>query len=342
MQGRLVFVSLLLGVLFAAGCAKVEYADVADARVGGASRDTGNAIVARAGALAAAGPVDRYVQMAGSKTTLGQAFVQNTPDVWGPFDVSIRTGFFDPEQKALPEDVRVCLEIDQVGFAVFYLVCGLYDDTLDVWQAFAGTQGGTLPGSINIAGDEIELRVEQTGGNVNFYARAAGAPAWTSVSTTTFPAQTIPLKASFGASALTKGTAVGFDGLQATFSAPPIAPTGAVAVAADVNAALIAAYEAQLDLDAGADDFAAAAAQLDAAENALDDAQVGVAALPASKTNQSAAKHIAKADKGLAKAQDQVADQAAAKAIKTLEKLGRSLVEAALLLNPQPFPAPPI
>lgn len=117
MQVRLVFVSLLLGVLFAAGCASVEYADVADARVGGASRDTGNA-----------------------------------------------------------------------GFAVFYLVCGQYDDTLDVWQAFAGTQGGSLPGSINVASDEIELRVEQTGGNVNFYARAAGSMSWTSVSTTTFPA----------------------------------------------------------------------------------------------------------------------------------------------------------
>jgi hypothetical protein len=40
------------------------------------------------------------------------------------------------------------------------------------------------------------------------------------------------------------------------------------------------------------------------------------------------------------KAQDQVAGEDAAKALKTLEKGGDALVEAALLLNPQPLPAP--
>jgi predicted outer membrane protein len=113
---------------------------------------------------------------------------------------------------------------------------------------------------------------------------------------------------------------------------------GPVAVARDVNAGLLAAYAAFESLDGVAPDFGAAATSLTDAQDALDDAQLGLAALPESKDNKRATKNVAKAQKGLVKVQDQVTDQNADKALKSLLKIGRSLVEAALLLNPQPFP----
>jgi hypothetical protein len=340
MQTRLVFASFLLGLLAAAACA-TQHAEQVNASIGGGSRSGGSNLGTGLGALAASGPLDRYVEMSGRKTEGGTAFVQTTSDVWAPFDVQVHTGFFDPDEKATADDVRVCLEIDDVGFDVFYDACAQYDEASGLWQAFAGTNLGSLMGSQLIDSDEIELRVEQTGGNVGFYARAFGSPTWLAIASTAFPAQVDPLKAAFGVSNLRKGTAVGFDGLSATFSAPPVAPTGAVAVAADVNLALRDSLLAYQSLDAGEDDFATATAALAGAGDALDGAQLGLAALPESKDNQSAGKHVAKADKGLTKAQEQVANEDSAKALKTLEKVARSLIEAALLLNPQPFPPPP-
>jgi hypothetical protein len=330
--------SLLVALAaLATGCVDPgTFQEVREARVALGLRGSSSSLVAR-GSLAAKGPLDRYVAMAGAKKppAVGLAFVQTTPDTWGPFDVSLRTGFFDPEQMQNPLGVRVCLEVDSVGFSVFYDVCGLFGPT--GWNVSAFTNLGLLTGNVLIDADEIELRVEQTGMTVNFYAREAGAPVWSAVANTAFPTQTLPLKAAFGVTGLSKGTEVGFDDLEYASSAPPMAPTGAVAVAADVNAALLAGYAAFRALDGGAPDFGAAAASLDDADAALDDAMAGVAALPSSKTNQSAAKQLAKADKGLTKAQDQVAGQAADKALKTLGKAGDSLVEAALLLNPQPL-----
>jgi len=344
MQARLVLGSLLGAALGASACA-THHVELADASISGANRSTGLAVTARANAPAASVPTDRYVEVSGRKAapTLGTGFVQTTPDIWAPYDVQIHAGFFDPTQKATPQGVRICLEIDDVGFDVFYVVCGQHIAATSTWQTFAGTNLGNVAGVQNIVSEEIELRIEQRlegmDEKIFFSARAAGAPDWIAISNTDYPEQLDPHKASFGASNITKGTAVGFDGLQATFSAPPVPPTGTVAVAADVNAALIASLDAQLALDAGLDDFATAGTALGVAEDALDDAQA--VALPATKENQTAIKHMAKADKSLAKAQEQVVDQDSAKALKTLEKLGRSLIEAALLLNPQPFPPGP-
>lgn len=337
MQARLVLVSLLVGAALAAGCAR--NIDVADASFGGSSRESFAVVATGVGPAGVATSPDRFLQLAGKKPG-GLGFVQNTPDTWGPFDISVHTGFFDPDQIALPVGVRVCLEIDDVGFDVFYDVCGTHDGVDWNVAAFKGAPLTPIAGTIEIAAAEIELRVEQTGGNVNFHARAFGAMAWTLVSTTPFAAQTEPLKAAVGATGLSKGTAVGFDDLVYVSSGPPSMPAPAVSVAADANAALLAGYAAYRDLEAGTLDFVSAAANLGVAEDALDDALAGAAGLPPSKDVSSAAKLLGKADKGLAKAQDQVADASAEKALKTLEKAADALIEAALLLNPQPLPAP--
>lgn len=346
MHARLALALLVSLLLFASACANREFADVADARIAGGTRDAGLAVAAvgPAGGGAPAAP-NRYVAISGRRDTPGSAFIQNTPDVWAPFDVQIQAGFFDPEEKAAPDGVRVCLEIDTVGFDVFYLACGQYHAGTSRWQAFAGTDAGTLPDSELISGDEIELRVEQTGDDVNFYARAPGDLLWTLIDSTSFPGQSEPLKISFGVEALTKGTEVGFDGLAATFEQPPMPPAGAAAVAADVNFALFATLGAQRSLEgtAGIADLATASGALEAAADALVDAQAGAAGLPESKATKGAAKRIGKAAKTLAKALAQVdEDQDAAKAAKTLEKAGRPLVEASLLLSPQPFEPDPI
>ena len=337
MEARLAFVSLLLGASLAAGCAR--NVEVADASFGGGSRESFAVAAGGVGPAGAVASPDRFLQLAGKKPG-GLGFVQNTPDTWGPFDVQVHTGFFDPEQIASPFGVRVCLEIDDVGFDVFYDVCATHDGVDWSVAAFKGAPFMAIPGTIEIDEAEIELRVEQVDDDVNFYARALGAMAWTPVSTTAFAAQTEPLKAAVGATGLSKGTAVGFDDIVYVSSGPPSAPAPAVAVAADANAALLAGYAAYRDLEGGTPDFVSAAANLGDAGDALDDAQAGAAGLPPSKDVSSAAKLLGKADKGLVKAQDQVADGSAAKALKTLEKAADALIEAALLLNPQPLPAP--
>jgi hypothetical protein len=335
MHARPVFVSLLFAASLAAGCA--TNVEKTDADFSTAGFQAGPVVITGGGLPPA--PTDRKLLLAGKKPG-GLGFVQNTPDTWGPFDVQVRTGFLDLEQMDAPAGVRVCLEIDNVGFSIFYDVCATHDGVDWTVAAFKGAPVTAIPGSIELDADEIELRAEQVGGDVNFFARVAGAMAWTPVSTTAFAAQTEPLKAAVGATGLSKGTAVGFDDLIYVSSGPPVAPAPAVAVAADANAALLAGYAAYRDLEGGLLDLASAATNLADAAAALDDALAGVAALPESKTVKSAAKLLGKADKGLAKAQDQVADGAAEKALKTLEKAAAALIEAALLLNPQPLGGP--
>ena len=60
-------------------------------------------------------------------------------------------------------------------------MCAQYNQGGGLWQVFAFTHVGALAGSVNVASDELELRVEQTGGDVNFYTRAFGAMAWSPV-----------------------------------------------------------------------------------------------------------------------------------------------------------------
>jgi hypothetical protein len=336
MNVRFRLVLLLAAASVAAGCAR--NVEVADASFGSGSRST-LAVAGGVGPAGAPPTPDRFVVLAGRKPG-GFGFVQNTPDTWGPFDVSVHSGFFDPDLRETPAGVRVCLEISNVGFSVFYDVCATHDGSDWTVAAFKGAPLQVIAGSIELDADEIELRAEQTGGNVNFYARAFGSMTWTPVSTTSFAAQADPLKFSFGATGLSKGTAVGFDDAFYDSAGPPSAPAPAVAVAADVNAALLAGLTAHSALEGGVPDFVDAAASLSDAQDAVDDAQDGAAGLPPSKAVSSAIKLVGKAEKALAKAQDQVADQDAEKAIKTLEKGGDALVEAALLLNPQPFPAP--
>jgi hypothetical protein len=332
--------ALSLIVLFGGACA-THHAEVADASIGLGSREAVAVAVAPQGAPVA---LDRFVALTGKKAAQpigpGFAFVQSTPDIWGPFDVSIHTGFLDAERTAQRAGVQTCLEIDDVGFDVFYDVCGAFDGVDWNVTAFKGKPRVNLAGLVEIDADEIELRAEQTGGNVNFYARAFGSMAWSPVATTAFPAQVEPLKVAFGATGLAKNTTVGFDRLVVPFSGPPSAPAPAVDVAADVNAALVSAYGAFEALDESPD-FDDAGLDLDAAADAIDAAQAGAAGLPETKENKKAAKFIDKAEKSLVKALDQVADEDAAKALKTLQKVGGSLIEAALLLNPQPFPPPP-
>jgi hypothetical protein len=334
MSARLLFTFLLAAAAIGAGCA--TNIDVADAGFRSGSRDSLAAVAGGVGPAGAPATPDRFVSLAGKKPN-GLGFVQNTPDTWGPFDVSVHTGFFDPEQMAAPSGVRVCLEISDVGFDVFYDACATHNGTLWTVQGIRGAPFTLVTGTIQIDSDELELRVEQVDDDINFYARAFGSMAWTPVSTTPFTPQVDPLKPSFGATGLSKGTAVGFDDLAFASAGPPSAPAPAVAVAADVNAALLAGLAAHAALEGGVPDFVDAAAALLDAQDAIDDAQAGAAGLPPSKAVSSAVKFLGKGEKALAKAQDQVTDQDAEKAVKTLEKGGDALVEAALLLNPQPF-----
>lgn len=296
-------------------------------------------------ARAAGGPKDRYLALFGKRKVLPPpaepqpvAFYQSTPDVFAPFDVSLHFGFFDPARMATADGVRACLEIDNVGFTVFFAVCGEYDAAQASWLLFAGTHEGSLPGSILVAGTDAEVRVETDGTTLRFHGRAYGSSTWEEVWSTPFPPQTAPLKASFGASSIRKGTEVGFDHPSFTSAPDPGMLTLERAITTDANAALLAGLAAFLSLDGASPDFPSAAVSLDLADTKLGDALTKAESLAPGKTQRKAQKLLTKGRQKLLKAAAEAAASDADGALKQLGKAGGPLEAGILLLAPQPKP----
>jgi hypothetical protein len=328
-------VLLLSSIAAATGCATEEQY-VAFGVIG--------RVTSAAAARGAPSPVDRFVGIRGKKQTKpGVGFAQVTPDVWAPFDVSIHTGLFDPSQTATANGVRTCLEIDNVGFTIFYDVCGTYGTAPAGWTvaAFQGAPTTNLPGSVFLDAAEIELRTETDGNTLRFHTRPWGSDTWQEVAQTPWPGQTGPLEAAFGVAPIFKGTLVGFDDPTFVSAEPPTPPTGAGEVAAAANDALVEGLAAFLLLDGATPDFTGAATQLGVAADALEGAKALLAALPQDKTAKKAGKSFAKGEKKLAQALEQVADQDADRALTNLGKAAAAVEKGALLLVPQPFPTAP-
>jgi hypothetical protein len=328
---RALAVALCLASAAASGCA----VDQRVAKMYGDERSVGAALGRGAPAT------DRFVGARGTKRTKpGFAFVQFTPDVWAPFDASIHTGLFDPAQTATANGTRVCLEIDNVGFTVYYDVCATYAASPAGWTvtAFYGAPTTNLPGSFFTESLELELRAETDGTTLRFHARPWTSTKWQSVAEMPWPGQAGPLEAAFGVAPILQGTLVGFDDPSFTSSPPPTAPTGVDEVAAAANDALLEGLTGFLLLDGPSPDFAGAVTRLTAAGAALDTAQTLLAALPQDKTAKKAAKSFAKGEKKLGRAQEQVAGQDADGALKNLGKAAAAVEKGVLLLVPQPFP----
>jgi hypothetical protein len=318
----------LVSFLPLAGCDKVQ----TDVFIEGRSSDD------RAAQPRAKGPIDRHLALRGRKPQPGSGFVQAPPDTWAPFDVSVRTGLFDARRTATADGTRACLELSRVDFSVFYDVCADYDAAGGgTWSvvAFHGPPATFLAGSALIAGPELELRTETDGATLRFHARAAGAKEWSPVSEMPFPVQTLPLKAAVGATNLRKGTTIGFDDPSyASAPAPgPLSPEAGIAE--DANAALLAGLDAFLALDGPSPDLGAAATALGEAALALGEAQTGADAL-ASPAATTVRRRLAASAKALDAAERQVDGGRADRAIAKLVKAGRSLVQAVLILSPQP------
>jgi hypothetical protein len=299
------------------------------------------------GQARAPAPKDRFIAVRGKKKTLPavppfpSAFVQTTPEVWAPFDLSIHFGLFDADQAATANGVVACLEIDSILFTIFFDVCGQYDATMMGWDLTAFTDAGNLTGSLFVPGSDAEVRVETNGTTLNFHGRAFGSSTWMPVASTPYPTVNEALRGSFGARFVLKGTLVGFDDPSFVSAAAPGPLSPEREVAADANAALLDGLAAFLALDGANPDFGGAATSLGAAQTALTAAQTGAAALPASRTQKKAAKAFDKGAKKLAGAIEQVADQDADKALKSLGKAAKHVDSGVLLLVPQPFPPSP-
>jgi hypothetical protein len=246
-------------------------------------------------------------------------------------------GLFDPSQTATANGVTLCIEIDDVGFTLFFDLCGTYSSAQSGWNlsAFHGQPVTPLTGTLFVAGAEFEARVESDGSTLRFYGRPFGSMTWSEVTNMPYPTVTVPLHAAFGVNQLAKGTEVGFDDPSHS-TGPPVGPVSPERmVAATANAALLAALEAYQALDGDAPDFGAAATALDEALTTLADAQNAAATLgtPASKK---AAKRFKKAGKKLEAADEDVADQDAEGAQKDLEKAAKSYAKGVLAVVPQP------
>lgn len=339
--GRVSAALLLLGSLAGAAALAGCATEVASASLGVRSRDAALAAVAAGARAKAKGPRDRYVAIRGKKRMAdGLAFVQTTPDVFAPFDVSIRFGLLDPSRSATADGVRACLEVDSVGFTVFYDVCADYDAGAGGWSlfAFTGAPPISLPGTLFVPGAEGELRVETDGVTLRFHGRARGAPAWGDVASTPWPGQTEALKAAFGASRVRRGTEVGFDhpGFSSANAPGPLTPEREVA--ADGNAALLAGLAAFLALDGATPDFAAAATALASAQTSLVEARAGADALPDGTAARKARKKLAKAARQLDEAIAKVGEQDADRSLASLARAAAAAEAGILLLVPQPFP----
>jgi hypothetical protein len=326
---------LLAAIAASSGCS----GELASAKLSLGSRDAGVAVAALP-RKKAKGPQDRYVALRGKKPSpVGLGFYQTTPEVWSPFDVSFHFGLFDPKRKATADGSRACLEVDDLGFAIFYDICADYSAAMGGWTflAFTGGPATPLPGSLFVAGDEAEARIDSDDATLTFSARAFGSPTWQEVASTPWPGQASALRASFGATQLARGTEIGFDD-PSFVSAPAPGPLSAEGqVAADANQALVSGLDAYLSLDGASPDFAAATTALGLARTSLDTAIAGAAALPVTKTAKKAAKKLAKASKKLDRATAQVGIPSADKALKTLGKAALAVEEAVLLLVPQPL-----
>ena len=331
--GRIVL--LALAATLAAACVKNWDRQGADYKKGVLPAGSGQA-------RAAGGPQDRYLAIFGKRKTLPPpaepqpvAFYQSTPDVFAPFDVSLHFGLFDPAKLATADGVRACLEIDNVGFTVFFTVCGLYEEAQARWTVFAGTHQGSLPGSVLVAGTDVEVRVETDGTTLRFHGRPYGSNTWEEVASTAFPPQTAPLKASFGASSIRKGTEVGFDHPSFASAADPGMLTLERAITTDANAALLAGLAAALALDGASPDFPSAAGSFDLADTKLGDALLKVASLAPGKTQRKAQKLFSKGRAKLLKAEAESAAGDADGALKQLLKAGGPIEAGVRLLVPQ-------
>jgi hypothetical protein len=282
------------------------------------------------------GPLDHYLVVRGRRNR-SQGFVQTPPDTWAPFDVSIRTGIFEPEQAGRVDGARVCLELDTIGFTIFYDVCADWSASAGAWRVFAfhGPPAAFLPGEVQITAHEIELRTETDGTTLRFHAREAGAKDWSPVSQMPFPAQSPPLKMAFGATNVGPKDEIGFDSPSHASGPPPGPLTDVQQVVSDLNLALLRGLDAYLALDGGSPDLAAATASLAEAATALDAAAAGAAALAPSDDTETVSKRIAAADKALGKAQQLVDGGKAVKALGKLEKAALRVAQAVLILAPQ-------
>jgi hypothetical protein len=282
---------------------------------------------------------DHYVGIRGKKKTpTGLAFLQAPPETWAPFDVSIHMGLFDPARTSTADGVIQCLEIDDVGFSLFFDVCATYDAAQAGWNlaAFYGGPSQTpLPGALFVAGAEFELRAATDGATLHFYGRPFGSQTWSEVASMAYPVVTVPLHAAFGVNFLAKGTEIGFD--DPSFSSgPPVGPvTTERMVAASANDAMLAGLAAYQALDGDVPDFATAGAALGDALLAIGDAQTGAAAL-GTRAGKKAAKQFKKAAKKLGAAAKHTAAQKAPRALKDLEKAAKSYGKGVLGIVPQP------
>jgi hypothetical protein len=276
-------------------------------------------------------PADRYVaaraKPGGGGTARGRAKLGFRP----PFDAELTVGIFDELLLPVSDGARGCMTLESEDFeTIFYSVCAAYQADP---PGVTFLTGGGVPGAQTVFVPDVfrgELRLHADGTDLLFYGRAVGSDTWTELGSVGFvPAEPVFL----GAFALAPaGAEVGFDSPHFTLELP-VEATAEETVAFDAGRAAAEAVEAMNALDAEAPDFTEAALCAANAAALLADARAGATAL-ATKKGKSAAKQLAGAEKKLAQAADEIADQDAIGAIKGLGKAGKKLSKALSLLLP--------
>jgi hypothetical protein len=274
---------------------------------------------------------DHFLAVTAGSGGAGSAGAGAPIDLWGPFELSVAFGMFDPDGGELgPFGARGCIRTESLDFTTTFGLCAVLEPGRMVLAPDAST--GPLAGTLVLSGATLaELRIAADGETLSFYGRELGEPEWTLVDSTPFAGQSEPLRPFVAAALVPERSQVGFDLLRFQ-GAPPPDPTPEETVAYAVQQALSDAVEAALELDGASPDEAAAAALLASAQGHLSDAQTGASAL--GKPGKKAGQRIRKAAQQLTKSQALLAGQKLEKGLKTYGKACRSAVQALDTLLP--------
>jgi hypothetical protein len=281
-------------------------------------------------------PRDRFVEALGKAKDTdsgGFALALAPVELWAPFTVELTVGIFDIDAREATLGSTACLELDAAenpGEPVA-LMCA------DFLQGLTQTRSNVDDGLVeeHFAIFEVELQIEADTETLFFRSRERGAEVWAEVASVPF-AQTSGLLPGISVTDLLKKGRIGFDDfrLERTGVSPGPA-TDTDAFVGHVESALLAWYDACVDLDGADVDFAGAQTELDAVLVSLGDAAVQLQGLPETKQTRKAAKRLTQAEKKTRSALSKIAKGKEEPAIKRIQRAIRSGADAILLVEPR-------
>lgn len=263
------------------GCSLLD-CDYADASFGTASRtETAFAAPGAASRKPRARKIrNEYLEVRASKQADGNGFAfcrMDDVSLWAPFTIETSGGLYSSKGAEQADGAQFCLELDghMTNPLQYYGMCAqVIQGGLNIY-AYNSIVGGSIGSQFFAGATEADIRIQTSGGTMSFLARPSTSSSWTNIATMPFSGQTIALNPAIGASRLNKGARLGFDNTQVLAnSEPPAAPppTPQEIYVSQLQDALFAFVRAGHNIGSADADFDTVIAELDEAQESLEDA----------------------------------------------------------------------